>query len=98
MAKAKVYLKGTSKNFEGVIMLKKVLAQNGSKYMLLTEKKEEATIEVDISEIDFTTDILEEAKFIIATAKKVTMFEKKRNRLVKAEGKKLLYSTRKNVN
>lgn len=98
MAKAKVYLKGSSKNYEGVILLKKTLAESGSKYILLTEKKEEATLEVDISEIDFTTDILEEAKFIIGTAKKVTMFEKKRNRLIKAEGKKLLYSTRKNVN
>jgi len=98
MSKAKVYLKGTSKNFEGVIMLKKVLAQNGSKYMLLTEKKEEATLEVDISDIDFTTDILEEAKFIISSAKKVVTFEKKRKRLVKAETKKLLYSTNKNIN
>lgn len=98
MAKAKVFLCGMSKNLEGILLLKRILAENGSKYMLLTEKKEEATLEVDISEIDFTTDILGEAKFIIGTAKKVSGFEKKRKRLIKEETKKLLFSTRKKVN
>lgn len=98
MAKAKVYLEGSSKNFEGVILLKRILIENGSKYMLLTEKKEEATLEVDISEIDFTSDILEEAKFIIGTAKKVSGYEKKRKRLIREESKKLLFTTRKKKN
>lgn len=98
MAKAKVYLEGSSKNFEGVLMLKTILAEHGSRYMILTDKKEEATLEVDISDIDFTSDILEEAKFIIGTAKKVSGYEKKRNRLIREESKKLLFTTRKKLN
>lgn len=98
MAKAKVYLSGSSKNFEGVIMLKTILAEHGSRFLILTEKKEEANIEVDISDIDFTSDILEEAKEIIGAAKKVTGYEKKRKRLIREERKKLLFTTRKNIN
>lgn len=98
MAKAKVYLSGSSKNFEGVIMLKTILAEHGSRFLILTEKKEEANIEVDISEIDFTSNILEEAKEIIGAAKKVTVYEKKRKRLIREERKKLLFTTRKNIN
>ena len=98
MAKAKVYLEGSSKNFEGVIMLKTILAEHGSRFLILTEKKEEANIEVDISDIDFTSDILEEAKEIIGAAKKVTGYEKKRKRLIREERRKLLFTTRKNIN
>lgn len=98
MAKAKVYLFGSSKNFEGVLLLKTIIERQGSKYLQVTDKKEEANIEVDISDIDFTSDILEEAKEIIGAAKKVTGYEKKRKRLIREEKKKLLFTTRKNIN
>lgn len=98
MAKAKVYLEGSSKNFEGVMMLKTILAEHGSRFLILTDKKEEANLNVNISEIDFTSNILEEAKEIIGAAKKVTVYEKKRKRLIREERKKLLFTTRKNIN
>lgn len=98
MSKAKIFLVGKGKSQKAVLLLCQTLKESGSKYLEITENKNEANMQVDISEIDSKTDILEEAKFIINSAIDVNRYEKKRKRIIKKEAKKLLFSTRKKVN
>ena len=98
MSKAKVYLSGKAKSSKALLLLVQTLKESGSKYLEITEDKNEANMQVDISEIDKKTDILEESKFIINSAIDVNRYERKRKMIIIKEAKKLLFSTSKNVN
>lgn len=101
-----VYLTGSNINTELVFYFRDELLRLGKNFIKICTEKKEANMEVDISHLDATCNITDEAIYVISTAKNLGVYEKKRRKIIKKSLNKMLLASsnleklknRKNVN